>query len=195
MLTRYKKAAESILEPVIKPLSKFNPNVLTLIGSIPSLLFFVAVVNHYYILALCTSVLHLFDHLDGMVARKYKKVTAFGGFLDSTLDRVGDYFLITCFAFAHIAPWETVAPLLLFSFMTSYIRSRGELANPHVSFAVGIVERTERLLIIFLTLLLYILFPKYELGSMNIVEYGLFILLVFSAVTIWQRFMFAYKNL
>jgi phosphatidylglycerophosphate synthase len=195
MLTQYKKLAESFLEPAVKPLAKVNPNLLTLLGSIPSLLFFVAILNQHYILALLTSILHITDLLDGMIARKYKKVSAFGGFLDSTMDRIGDFFLITPFAFAGIVRWEIAAPLLLFSFMTSYIRSRGELANPNVSFAVGLIERTERILIIFVTVLLYILLPNFSFAGLNVVEYSFTLLLLLSFYTVLQRVAFAYKKL
>lgn len=195
MLTKYKKLAESVLEPAVEPLSKVNPNMLTLLGSIPSLLFFVAVLNHQYLLAILTSFLHIIDMLDGMIARRYKKVTAFGGFLDSTIDRFGDFFLITAFAFAGIAHWEIVAPLLLFAFLTSYIRSRGELAKPGVSFAVGLVERTERIIGIFLSLAICALFPTVTFGGLNLLELGLLVLVALSFYTVLQRIGYAYKKL
>lgn len=195
MLSKNKSTAEKIIEPLVKPLSKVNPNVLTLLGSIPPLVFFVAILNHLYILALIAFVGNIFDLLDGMVARKYKKVSAFGGFLDSTLDRVGDFLIITPFAFAGIIGWELAAPLLLFAFLTSYIRSRGELANPSVSFAVGIIERTERLLIVFIALVLYILLPTFQLAGFNAIEISFGFLTILSLYTVLQRITHAYKNL
>lgn len=195
MLSQKKQSVERILSPLIKGLSKVNPNVLTVLGSIPPLVFFVAILNNNYILALIAFVGNLFDLLDGMVARKYKKVSAFGGFLDSTLDRVGDFLMITPFAFAGIVGWELAAPLLLFAFLTSYIRSRGELANPSVSFAVGIIERTERLIIIFVALLLYALFPSLLLAGFNAVEISFMFLGILSFYTVLQRIMYAYKKL
>lgn len=146
-------------------------------------------------LALIAFIGNVFDLVDGMVARKHKKVTAFGGFLDSTLDRVGDFLLITPFAFAGIIGWELAAPLLLFAFLTSYIRSRGELANPKVSFAVGIIERTERLLIIFVALLLYAIFPNLVLAGFNIIEISFTFLGILSFYTVLQRIAYAYKHL
>lgn len=195
MLTKYKKLAESVLEPAVKSLAKANPNVITLLGSIPSLLFFVAVLHHHYLIALLTSVLHMIDMLDGMIARKYHKVTAFGGFLDSTIDRVSDFFIITAFAFGGIVRWEIVAPLLLAAFLTSYIRSRGELAKPEVSFAVGIVERTERLIGIFLSLALYMIIPTMLIVGLNVAEFGLVLLTILSIYTVLQRIGYAYKKL
>lgn len=195
MLSKFKKPVEKVLEPLIEPLSKLDPNVLTVLGSIPPLLFFIAIITGNYILALFAFVGNLFDLIDGMVARKYKKVTAFGGFLDSTLDRVGDFLLITPFAFAGIVGWEIVAPLLLFAFLTSYIRSRGELANPSVSFAVGIIERTERLGIIFFSLLLYTFIPNTIFAGFNIMEISFILLGILSFYTVLQRIAFAYKKL
>ncbi|MBA3724158.1 MAG: CDP-alcohol phosphatidyltransferase family protein [Candidatus Levybacteria bacterium] len=195
MLSHYKKPVEKVLEPLIEPLSKVDPNVLTVLGSIPPLVFFIAIITGNYILALFAFIGNLFDLIDGMVARKYKKVTPFGGFLDSTLDRVGDFLLITPFAFAGIVGWEIVAPLFLFAFLTSYIRSRGELANPSVSFAVGIIERTERLGIIFFSLLLYTSIPNTLIAGYNIMEISLLLLVVLSLYTVLQRVIYAYKKL
>ena len=146
-------------------------------------------------MALLAFVGNMFDLVDGMIARKYNKVTAFGGFLDSTLDRVSDFLIITAFAFAGIVRWEIVAPLLLFSFLVSYTRSRGELAKPTVSFAVGLIERTERLLITFLALLLYIFLPNQTIVGFNIAEVSFIILFLLSFYTFLQRTIHAYKNL
>lgn len=186
---------ESFLEPIIQPLSKVNPNTLTLIGSIPSLLFFIFVIQHWYLLALLAFVGNAFDLIDGMVARKYNKVTAFGGFLDSTMDRVADFLLITAFAFGGIVRWEIVAPLFLFAYLTSYIRSRGELANRSTSFAIGLIERTERLVLIFFALLLFIIFPTASFAGLNVAEVVLLFTMILSLYTVIQRVMHAKKSL
>lgn len=195
MLTSQKPTVEKYLNPLVKYLSQVNPNTLTLLGSIPSLLFFVLMLYHWYILALIIFIGNGFDMIDGMVARKYHKVTAFGGFLDSTMDRVADFFLITAFSFAGIVPWAIVAPLLLFAYLTSYARSRGELANAKVSFAVGIVERTERLVLIFISLLLYIILPTISFVGLNIAEVTFIFIALLSLFTVIQRVHHAYKYL
>src|SRR5256885_7942493 len=170
MLSAQKKTFERYLNPFIGYLSNVSPNTLTLLGSIPPILFFVFIVYHWYVFALMALIGNGIDMLDGMVARKYHKVTNFGGFLDSTLDRIADFLIIAAFGFAGIVGWQIVAPFLLFAFLTSYIRSRGELANPHVSFAVGIIERSERLVLIFFSLLLYLFFPTANFFGLNIAE-------------------------
>lgn len=195
MLSTKKPLVEKILTPLIKPLSGVNPNILTIIGSIPSLLFFVCVINGWYVAALIAFAGSIIDLMDGMIARKYNKVTAFGGFLDSTLDRVSDFFIITAFAFAGIVRWEITAPLLLFSFLVSYTRSRGELANPQVSFAIGFIERTERLVFTILALILYMIFPQTIIASFNLAEIIFIIVGVLSFYTFLQRTIHAYKKL
>src|SRR6185437_15617841 len=145
MLSEKKKTIEQYFNPLVIHLAHVSPNTLTLLGSIPPILFFVFMLYHWYILSLIALIGNGFDMLDGMVARRYHKVTNFGGFLDSTMDRVADFLIITAFAFSGIVGWVIIAPLLLFSYLTSYIRSRGELANTQVSFAVGLIERSERL--------------------------------------------------
>jgi len=195
MLSYKKPSVEKYLEPFVGLFKNVNPNVLTLLGSIPSLLFFVFLIMHWYFLAIIAFAGSIFDLIDGMIARKYNKVTAFGGFLDSTLDRVSDFFIITAFAFSGIVRWEIAAPLLLFSFLISYTRSRGELANSSVSFAVGLIERTERLILTITALVLYMLFPNVILWGLNIAEITFVILVVLSFYTFIQRVLHAYRKL
>ena len=195
MLNALRPQIEKYLNPLVKYLANVSPNTLTLLGSIPPLLFFVFMIYHLYVLALIAFVGSFFDMIDGMVAKKYHKVTNFGGFLDSTMDRVADFLIITAFAFADIVTWEIVAPLLLFAYLTSYIRSRGELANPTVSFAMGLIERSERLVLIFLTLLFYSLFPTANFSGFNIAEVSFLFIMLLSLFTVIQRITHAYKNL
>jgi len=151
--------------------------------------------SHWYLLALIALIGNSFDMLDGMVARKYRKVSAFGGFLDSTMDRVADFLIITAFAFGGIVRWEIVIPLLLFAYLTSYVRSRGELANPKVSFAIGLVERPERLVLIFFALIFFMFFPAANLFTLNIAEVTFIFITFFSLFTVIQRITHAYRNL
>jgi archaetidylinositol phosphate synthase len=195
MLSQRKSLIEKHLDPIAKLLHGVNPNILTLLGSIPSLLFFVFLILHWYIAALVMLPGSAFDMLDGMVARKYHNVTAFGGFLDSFMDRISDFFIITSFAFSGIVRWEITAPLFLFAYLTSYARSRGELANTSVSFAVGLIERTERLILIFIALLFYMLVPKLTINGFNTAEIVFLLIAALSFITVVQRIIYAYKKL
>src|ERR1043166_10196215 len=70
---------------------RINPNVLTVTGvSINVLCGLMFGLGHFFWAGVVLIVANLFDMLDGQVARKTGQVTRFGGFLDSTLDRVSD---------------------------------------------------------------------------------------------------------
>lgn len=200
MLSDQKPLVEKVLNPIVPYLAKANPNLLTLVGSIPPLLFFVFVVSHQYAWALVAFVGNIFDMVDGMIARKYHKVTAFGSFFDSTMDRISDFFIITAFAFGGIVRWEITAPLLMFSFLISYARGTSEkiaYANhdTKTKFNVGWIERTERLVLTVLALILYMLFPHVLFSGFNIAEIVLGILVVLSGYTSVQRILYAKKKL
>lgn len=160
------------------------------------MLFFIFVVLKLYILALFMFLGALLDMVDGMVARKQNKVSRFGAFLDSTLDRVSDFFFISAFAFGGIVSWGVTVTLLLLSFLVSYTRSRGELASDGaVSFRVGLVERPLRLGAIFAALLLYMLFPTREIYGNNLAQAIFLILIFLSLLTVAQRILHAWKKL
>lgn len=196
MLSQKKPLIEKYLEPLVALLKAVNPNILTLIGSIPPLLFFVLVAYQYYNLALLVFPFLAIDLLDGTVARMTGKVTAFGGFLDSTIDRISDFLVISAFGFAMIVRWEIVVLFLFASFLVSYTRSRGELAgNKTISFDMGLMERSERLVGIFVGFVGYLLAPLFVLRGFNIIELVFILLLVLSFITVIQRVLWAYKKL
>ncbi|HEY8998932.1 MAG TPA: CDP-alcohol phosphatidyltransferase family protein [Candidatus Saccharimonadales bacterium] len=196
MLSPLKPVVEKGLKPIARPLSSVNPNIITLFGLIFPIVFFVLLLHKVYAWALLVFVFNGVDMLDGMIAREQHKVTAFGGFLDSTVDRFADFAVIVAFGFADIVKWGVVLTLVLLSYLISYIRSRTELAaKGNLVANVGIMERTERLLAIFLGLALYALWPHARLFGQNIMTLAYGVLIVLSAITVAQRVRFAYKHL
>jgi CDP-diacylglycerol--glycerol-3-phosphate 3-phosphatidyltransferase len=91
------------------------------------------------------------DALDGAVAGAVGKDSAFGAFLDSTLDRLSDAFLIlglTWHYLRHAARLEVAVLLvaLVAALMVSYTRARAESLG--LSCKVGLLTRMERILLI-----------------------------------------------
>lgn len=196
MLTVYKPIARKILTPLAQKLENINPNLITIFGLIFPLLFFALMHSKFYIAAAISFILNLTDMLDGLVATTHKKTTPFGGFLDSTIDRISDFIIIATFGFTNLVSWNIILPLLLTTSLISYIRSRTELAARNkLTASIGIIERTERIIIIFISLVLFIIFPKFQILNLNLVGLIFTILLVLSIITIFQRIIFAYKNL
>lgn len=132
---------------------KITPNQLTLAGLGVSFLAGWAYSGGLLALGALTLVVgSLGDLLDGPLARQTGKVTRFGAFLDSTMDRYSDFFLFGGLAY-HFAVQEMWGSFLmtlgtlLGAFVTSYTRARGESLVPAVS--VGLFERPERMILLF----------------------------------------------
>jgi len=190
MLTTKKTTSEQIIRQIVPHFSHIHPNVLTFLSLLPAILFLVALLTSHFILALFCILGSFFDLLDGAIARTYKKTSIFGEVFDSTMDRVTDFLYISSFGFAKLVPWSIVMLFLLASFLISYIRSRGELAlGKKNSLAVGLMERPERLIGIFISLLVFIIFPKTV-----VLSFCFLLISMLSIVTILQRLLLVKKN-
>lgn len=196
MLSKYKSVFEKYNTLLARPFYHVHPNILTTLASVSSLLFFVCMIMKLYLLAIVFFGGNIFDMIDGIVARATKRVTSFGGFLDSTLDRCADFFIISAFAYAGIVRWQLIIPLLCTTFLISYIRSRAELATKgSTTFSHGLVERPERIISIGIALICYLLVPQALFLTMNSAEIIFCILLVASVYTVIQRGHIVYKQL
>ena len=124
------------------------------------------------------------DMLDGVLARVKGSSGAWGAFLDSTLDRIGDAAV-----FAGLAIWLArtgqglLAGVTLFCLvaggLVSYAKARAEGLGLRCD--VGIAERSERLLIALTSAGLA------GLGVPYVLAIGLWVLAALSAVTFGQR--------
>jgi len=197
MLTSVKPSLSKVINSFAKPFSKINPNILTLLGLVPPIFFVIFMMTNNYVLALFMFPGLFLDTLDGAVARMTGKTSAFGGFLDSSLDRVSDALFICAFGLSGMVRYEIVITVMFLSLFISYIRSRAELAaKGTIVLAVGIVERTERLILLFIALVLFVIFPKdTNLGGYNVAEMIFLLLSVLSLITVLQRIVAARTRL
>lgn len=94
----------------------------------------------------------LLDAVDGAIARATGGGTAFGGFLDSTLDRASEAIVYLAIALYYLGgpnpTWPVLAAFIALagSFMVSYSRARAEGIG--ISAAIGLAPRTERLALV-----------------------------------------------
>jgi len=123
-----------------------------------------------------------FDALDGSLARLSGRVTKFGGVLDSTLDRLGEIFILSGIILAGLSSvfWGLTA--IIFSLMVSYVRARAEVEGVKMA-GVGFAERPERMLVLVAASLL------------RKIEYGVILISILSIITVAQRILYAHKNL
>ena len=150
----FKDAARQLLYPLVRLLSalRVRPDTLTILGWALSLGSAVLFGLGYAQLAGVVMLLGgLFDALDGAVARESNRMSAFGAFLDSTLDRLSESAIfvgIVYFYATSARPYEALlaGAAMTFSILTSYARARAEGLG--IECQVGLLERAGRVVIL-----------------------------------------------
>ena len=131
-----------------------NPNVLTVIGfAINLVAAYLFAYGYFRWAGGAVFLAGLFDMLDGRVARLTNRVTPFGGFFDSVLDRYSDLCLMIGLLvyYGRINRFwyvTLVAMAMIGSVMVSYARARAENMIPTCK--VGFLERPESMVLIFI---------------------------------------------
>jgi CDP-diacylglycerol--glycerol-3-phosphate 3-phosphatidyltransferase len=143
-----------VLDAIVRAFAALgvNPNILTFIGFSINLLAAYLFAYGYFRWAGGIIILAgLFDMADGRVARITNRVTPFGGFFDSVMDRYSDLGLLIglLIYYGRINRYfyvSLVAVAMIGSVMVSYARARAENLIP--SCKVGFLERPERVVLI-----------------------------------------------
>jgi CDP-diacylglycerol--glycerol-3-phosphate 3-phosphatidyltransferase len=168
--------------------SRLTPNAISLTGFILNAVAAVLVTQRLFFLSGVAFVVgSVCDTLDGRYSRMSGKGTAFGAFLDSTLDRVEEGIVLTAVAawFADIGREFAVAACVaavLFSLMVSYTRARAEALG--VECKVGIASRAVRVVILSAGLL----FAKIvTIDDRSLLEWAVYALALLTIVTTLQR--------
>lgn len=163
-----------------------TPNAVSIIGGIgvvaSSLWFFPR--GELFIGTLCVTIFVLSDLFDGTMARLTQSHgTSWGAFIDSTLDRVADSAIVIGIAlYLHQQNDRLLLVclcLLVIGFLIPYIRAKAEALS--IECAVGIAERTERLIIILVGTGLS------GLGAPYVLAISIWLLVVLGLITIVQR--------
>jgi CDP-diacylglycerol--glycerol-3-phosphate 3-phosphatidyltransferase len=182
MAARREAARNKLIE------SRLTPNAISLTGLALNVLAAVLVFEDLYFLGGVAFIVgSVMDTLDGRYSRMSGKGSAFGAFLDSTLDRVSEGVVLAAVAaqFAEAGDDFAVAATViavLASVMVSYTRARAEALG--VSGDVGIAPRAIRVVILSIGLL----FAKgASLGDFELLEPAVYVLAVLSIVTVFQR--------
>ncbi len=133
-------------------LSGVHPNALTLIGLLVNgVAAWILARGEFLYAGLIILSAAVFDLTDGAVARSANKVTRFGGFLDSVMDRYSDLILLTGLL-VHYARIERFSYMVLTAVvmtgtvLVSYSRARAENLIPKCK--VGFMERPERIVLL-----------------------------------------------
>jgi len=128
-----------------------------------------------------------FDILDGAVARNCREASSFGSFLDSVVDRYSDLSLLIglliFFSRQNAVLYQVLTGLsLLGTALVPYTRARAEILIPRCN--VGFLERPERILLLF-----------FGAAIPSIMPVVLWILAIFTNLTVIQRILFTRRNI
>jgi len=166
---------------------RVHPNILTLLGLVVNLFASVLFAKGLFFWAgLVVLFAGIFDMVDGEVARRTKRVTKFGAFFDSLIDRYSD--LILLLGIVHwYAKWNQMfyvwltGFVLIGSILTSYSRARAESLIPQCK--VGFLERPERIVLLIIGALTDRLAPV------------LWVMAILSNWTVSQRIWYTWREL
>jgi CDP-diacylglycerol--glycerol-3-phosphate 3-phosphatidyltransferase len=182
-------AAGWLLERVVTGLTAtgITPNIFTFLGlavNTGAAVFFGR--GEFRLAAAALFLAGFLDMADGQVARRTGKVTAFGGFYDSTLDRYSDLALYMGLVVYYTVLGRTfyavlAAIAMASTFMVSYTRARAESLIPRCK--VGFLERPERLVLLILG------------GAFNRMAPVLWVIAVLSTLTVVHRVIYTRQEI
>ena len=150
------RGGQAIIDAMVRWLARghISPNFLTFLGvaiNVASGLLFGF--GYFFWAGIVLIVANLFDMLDGQVARLSGRVTSYGGFLDSSLDRLSDMvvFVGLMVFYARDTPFHSTLNVFLAgagmmgSVMVSYASARAESMIEKCD--VGFLRRPERVVL------------------------------------------------
>ena len=167
-------------------LSKIHPNVLTFIGLLINIGAAVLLAGGQFRRAGFVIIgAGIFDMVDGRVARETNRVTRFGGFFDSVLDRYSDLALLMGLLVWYGSinrPFYVVLTAIAMTgcVMVSYTRARAENSIPTCK--VGFAERPERVVLFIIGALFDHMAPV------------LWVTAVLTNLTVVQRMVFTWQE-
>lgn len=180
--------AGKVIQMIVRALalSRVNPNVLTFLGLVINVVAAVFLaVGRFRVAGGIIIFAGLFDMVDGRVARETNRVTRFGAFFDSVLDRYSDLALLI----GLLVYYGTInrpsyvvltAVVMMASVLISYARTRAENIIPTCK--VGFLERPERVVLIILGALFDKMAPV------------LWVIAVLGNITVIHRMIFTYQE-
>lgn len=179
---------DKIIVQIVRALAfaRIHPNVLTFIGLVINI-FAASLLASGRFLAAGFVIMGagVFDMVDGRVARETNRVTRFGGFFDSVLDRYSDLLLLMGLLVYYASIGRNfyvvlTAVVMTGSVMISYTRARSENIIP--SCKVGFMERPERIVL----LIIGALFDR--------MAAVLWVIAVLSNLTVIHRILFTWQE-
>jgi CDP-diacylglycerol--glycerol-3-phosphate 3-phosphatidyltransferase len=190
-----KPAVTKVITPIASAALRvgITPNGVTwagAIGVVASSLYFYPRGNFFWgTLIVCFFALS--DLFDGAMARiSHQGISKWGGFLDSTIDRVTDASVLIGVTLYLIDVSDPLVPVILFTLVTGmlvpYIRAKAESIG--IDCSGGIAERTERLVLALCAI------GFNGLGIPYVLAGGMWLLSILGVITVLQRILIVWRS-
>ncbi|MEK7829654.1 MAG: CDP-alcohol phosphatidyltransferase family protein [Acidobacteriota bacterium] len=177
-----------------------NPNLLSVIGlGINVLAAVLYAYGQFFYAGLVMIFANIFDMLDGRVARLTGRVSKFGAFLDSSLDRLSDMivFLGIIIFYSRDTKYHSTlyasltGAALIGSVMVSYTSARAESLIPKCD--VGFLRRPERVVLLILGSLT--VWPESSSLFLNKMPATIWLMAILSYWTFAQRLFHTWRQI
>ena len=191
----YYRLLEKWILPHVNCLT-LSPNQYTLIGVLLAAAVPIGFFSHPVIGLFFIILSGFADTMDGIVARRQNAASAFGAFLDSTLDRISDFFYISGF---WILFWDSeriilasglIFVSLLMTVMISYVKARTEALGGTCD--IGWMERGWRTAYLVIWAFAVCAFPSIR---DFILWVGLLLYFGLASITVLQRIIYSHSEL
>lgn len=188
MLERFRTAWAKLLGPAARGLNALgvSPDVVTIVGTLGVMAGALVCFPQGWLWqgVLIIAAFVFADMLDGLMAKLSGRASAWGAFLDSSLDRLGDAAvfggILLYFADGHHEVWAWLAlAALSLGQLTSYVKARAESLG--FTCSGGLAARADRLVLILMAALLA------GLGVPYVLEAAVTLLTLAGLVTVVQR--------
>jgi phosphatidylinositol phosphate synthase len=170
--------------------SRLTPNQISMTGFVLNVIAAVLVWQHEFFIGGVVFIIgSICDTLDGGYSRMSGKGTPFGAFLDSTLDRIVEGFVLTAVAATFTERGDELAVAavvvaVMASLVVSYTRARAEALG--VECKVGIADRLVRVIILSAGLVF---------AALGALEPAVYVLAALSSFTVVQRILHVRREL
>ncbi len=196
------EACQRILDGMVRLLALLNPNpnLLSVIGlGINVLAAVLYAYGQFFYAGLVMIFANIFDMLDGRVARLTGRVSKFGAFLDSSLDRLSDMivFLGIIIFYSRDTKYHSTlyasltGAALIGSVMVSYTSARAESLIPKCD--VGFLRRPERVVLLILGSLT--VWPESSSLFLNKMPATIWLMAILSYWTFAQRLFHTWRQI
>ncbi len=191
MLDRYRSKVEKIINPIANKIG-VEANFLSYLSLLFALFsgissYFSYEIRYLLLLSSLFIIINGFlDALDGEIARIRKKESKKGDFIDHSIDRFSDAFIIGGIA---LSPWvNKIFGIVSLSvvLLVSYLGTQAQAAGYKRVYS-GLLGRADRILILFISLIMQF-FIQYKIFGLFLIEWVMLYFIFAGIITIIQRY-------